>query len=57
MQETEMGGYEAQHFRYVASGNVATITLDRPDRKNPLTFEAYDELGTLFRKLARASDI
>src|SRR6476660_2718935 len=57
MQETEMGGYEAQHFRYVASGNIATITLNRPDRKNPLTFEAYDELGTLFRKLARASDI
>ena len=55
MQEIEMGGYEAQHFRYVASGNVATITLDRPDRKNPLTFEAYDELGMLFRKLARAS--
>ena len=37
--------------------HVATITLDRPDRKNPLTFEAYDELGMLFRKLARASDI
>ena len=37
MQEIEMGGYEAQHFRYVASGNVATITLNRPERKNPLT--------------------
>ena len=54
MQETEMGGYEAQHFRYVASGNVATITLDRPDRKNPLTFEAYDELRDLFRELRDA---
>jgi enoyl-CoA hydratase/carnithine racemase len=49
MQQFEMGGYVAQHFRYVASGNVATITLDRPERKNPLTFDAYDELGTLFR--------
>ena len=57
MHEIEMGSYAAQHFRYVANGNVATITLDRPDRKNPLTFDAYDELGTLFRKLARASDI
>jgi len=57
MQQFEMSGYEARHFRYAASGNLATITLDRPDRKNPLTFDAYDELGSLFRKLARASDI
>jgi len=57
MQPITLGDYAAQHFRYTASGNLATITLDRPDRKNPLTFEAYDELGALFRKLARASDI
>ena len=57
MQQFEMGGYEAKHFRYVANGNVATITLDRPERRNPLTFEAYAELGGLFRKLAHASDI
>jgi enoyl-CoA hydratase/carnithine racemase len=57
MQPITLGDYAAQHFRYAASGNLATITLDRPDRKNPLTFEAYDELGALFRKLAHASDI
>ena len=32
-------------------GKVATITLNRPERKNPLTFESYAELGQLFRKL------
>jgi enoyl-CoA hydratase/carnithine racemase len=57
MQQIELAGYEAQHFRYAASGKVATITLDRPDRKNPLTFDAYAELGSLFRRLAHASDI
>src|SRR5207342_2167498 len=36
---------------------VATITLDRPERKNPLTFDAYAELRELFRDLAYASDV
>ena len=57
MQQIELAGYEARHFGYAAQGNVATITLNRPDRKNPLTFDAYAELGALFRKLAHASDI
>jgi enoyl-CoA hydratase/carnithine racemase len=57
MQQIELAGYEARHFGYTASGKVATITLNRPDRKNPLTFDTYAELGTLFRKLAHASDI
>ena len=57
MQQIELAGYEPQHFRYAANGKVATITLDRADRKNPLTFDAYAELGSLFRKLAHASDI
>ena len=32
------------HFRWTVEDRVATITLDRPERKNPLTFEMYDEL-------------
>ena len=54
-----MSGYEARHFRFEASddGRVATITLDRPERKNPLTFEAYAELRDLFRAMAYASDV
>ena len=51
--------YRATHFRYRVSDDarVATITLDRPERKNPLTFDSYAELRDLFRGLARASDV
>ena len=51
--------YPAAHFRWQADddGKVATITLDRPDRKNPLTFDSYAELRDLFRALVYASDI
>ena len=35
----------------------ATITLNRPERKNPLTFESYAELRDLFRALAYATDV
>jgi enoyl-CoA hydratase/carnithine racemase len=57
MQQFPLASYEAKHFRYAASGKVATITLNRPEKKNPLTFESYAELGALFRKMAHASDI
>jgi enoyl-CoA hydratase/carnithine racemase len=52
-------GYAATHFRWQtdADGKVATITLDRPEKKNPLTFESYAELRELFRGLAYASDV
>jgi enoyl-CoA hydratase/carnithine racemase len=36
---------------------VATLTLNRPERKNPLTFDSYAELRDLFRALAYAGDI
>jgi len=51
--------YRARHFRWEASGDgrVATITLDRPEKKNPLTFDAYAELRDLFRELVYASDV
>lgn len=51
--------YAARHFRWACSedGRVATITLDRPDKKNPLTFDSYAELRDLFRGLAYASDV
>ena len=57
MKRTPLADYQATHFRYAARGKVATITLNRPEKKNPLTFESYAELGALFRKLAHASDI
>src|SRR6266536_3065359 len=48
--------YAAKHFRWNADadGKVATITLDRPDKKNPLTFDGYAELRDLFRDLVKA---
>jgi enoyl-CoA hydratase/carnithine racemase len=51
--------YSARHFRWQCSddGRVATITLNRPEKKNPLTFESYAELRDLFRDLAYASDV
>ena len=59
MPRTPCAGYRARHFAFAASadGKVATVTLDRPERKNPLTFESYAELRDLFRSLAHASDV
>jgi enoyl-CoA hydratase/carnithine racemase len=52
-----LASYEARHFGWSVAGKVATITLNRPERKNPLTFESYAELRDLFRQLAYATDI
>ena len=54
-----MQGYSATHFRWECSadGRVATITLNRPERRNPLTFDSYAELRDLFRALRLASDV
>jgi len=49
--------YKATHFLWEVAGKVGTVTLNRPERKNPLTFESYAELGDLFRKLVHASDV
>ena len=49
----ELASYAARHFLWSVSddGKVGTITLNRPDRKNPLTFDSYAELRDLFRAL------
>lgn len=52
-----LASYQASHFRFEAAGGVATLTLNRPERKNPLTFDSYAELRDLFRALAYADDI
>jgi len=46
-----------QHFGWNVDAGVATITLDRPERKNPLTFESYAELTQTFRTLNAAADV
>ena len=52
-----LAGYAAQHFKYKAKDGVACITLDRPERKNPLTFDSYAELRDLFRAMLQAEDV
>ena len=46
-----------QHFGWKIEGKVATITLNRPQKKNPLTFASYGELLDTFRRLARVPEI
>jgi enoyl-CoA hydratase/carnithine racemase len=43
--------FAPRNFRWDYSGGVATITLNRPERKNPLTFESYEELRATFYSL------
>ena len=50
-------GFRPQHFRWEMRGEVALITLDRPERKNPLTFESYAELRDPFRGLVDCDDV
>ncbi|AEC22032.1 enoyl-CoA hydratase [Pusillimonas sp. T7-7] len=51
--------YQAKHFLWSVSadGKLATLTLNRPERKNPLTFDSYAEIRDLFRGLVYATDI
>ena len=54
---TSLAGFEPQHFLWDVSDRIATIRLNRPERKNPLTFESYAELRDTFRNLVYARDI
>jgi enoyl-CoA hydratase/carnithine racemase len=54
---TSLAGYAARNFQFEVSRAVATITLNRPERKNPLTFESYAELRDLFRTMTQADDV
>jgi len=44
-----LAAYAAQHLRLEVAGGVATLTLDRPERKNPLTFDSYAEMAAILR--------
>jgi enoyl-CoA hydratase/carnithine racemase len=57
MKRLQLATYKPKHFGYSVDGKVATITLNRPERKNPLTFESYQELGELFQEMVYATDI
>lgn len=49
--------HQARHFGFALEAGVAIVTLNRPERKNPLTFDSYAELRDLFRGLADADDV
>ena len=52
-----MAKLKPKHFLWQVEGKVAKIRLDRPDRKNPLTFDSYAELRDTFRDLVYADDV
>ncbi|MES2245454.1 MAG: enoyl-CoA hydratase family protein [Pseudomonadota bacterium] len=56
-QFNALAGYQARHFAYAFDNGVATLSLNRPERKNPLTFDSYAELRDLFRALNSATDV
>ena len=53
----KMKDFKPAHFNWRVDGTVAIITLMRPERKNPMTFESYAELRDTFRQLVDADDI
>ena len=53
----DFGAYTPRHFLWRVEGRVGHITLNRPERKNPLTFDSYAELRDLFRALAGAAGV
>jgi len=53
----QFADYVPQHFGFSLADKVATLTLNRPERKNPLTFDSYAELRELFRGLQYAQDV
>ncbi len=54
---TTMKDLQPRHFNWRMEGEIAVISLDRPERKNPLTFESYAELRDTFRDLVYADDV
>jgi enoyl-CoA hydratase/carnithine racemase len=54
---TAMAALKPAHFQWRVDGDVAIIRLNRPERKNPLTFQSYAELRDTFRDLRTADDV
>ena len=53
----DVGAFQPEHFGWQVDGRVATITLNRPERKNPITFESYRELTETFRALVHTPEV
>ncbi len=57
MKKFPVEHFKPKHFEWSVEGRVATIALNRPERKNPLTFESYGELRDVLRDLVYCPDI
>ena len=57
MKPIQMAGLKPHHFLWDVKDRIAVIRLNRPERKNPLTFDSYAELGQTFRALTHANDV
>jgi enoyl-CoA hydratase/carnithine racemase len=55
--QTRLTDYQAKHFSWRVEERIGYVTLNVPERKNPLTFESYAELRDLFRNLVYDRDI
>jgi enoyl-CoA hydratase/carnithine racemase len=56
-QPIQPATFAPEHFLWTYEAQVATITLNRPEKKNPLTFEVYAELRDTFRQLAYTDEV
>jgi len=54
---SELNKFTANHFHWHCDQGIGYIRLNRPERKNPLTFDSYAELTTLFRKVTQQDAI
>jgi len=52
-----LAGFAPRHFGWAQQGAVGVITMNRPERKNPLTFDSYAELRDLFRQLSYVDEV
>ena len=57
MYKLKAAEWRPEHFRWQVQDSVAIVTLNRPERKNPLTFESYAELRDTFHRLQYAEDV
>src|SRR5215813_2820927 len=57
VNKADLTAYKARHFLWSVNGRVAVLVLNRPEKKNPLTFESYAELRDLFRRLQHAPEV
>jgi enoyl-CoA hydratase/carnithine racemase len=57
MKKFPLEHFKPQHFGWSVDGKVATIALNRPEKKNPLTFQSYGELRDTLRDLVHCPDV